>query len=81
MKYGEPSSSQQQKYPIPQKSDHQVPNMLQLVLIDRQLLFSISFSDFDENKCKETYKMYETVIKDSKVFNEKAEKSLIKILN
>ena len=29
------------------------------------------FSDFDENKCKETYKMYETVIKDSKVFNEK----------
>ena len=46
MKYGEPRSSQQQKYPIPQKSDHQVPNMLQLVLIDRQLLFSISFSDY-----------------------------------
>ena len=29
------------------------------------------FSDFDEKKCKETYKMYETVIKDSKVNNEK----------
>ena len=29
------------------------------------------FSNFDEKKCKETYKMYETVIKDSKVYNEK----------
>ena len=29
------------------------------------------FSDFDEKKCKETYKMYETVIKNSKVNNEK----------
>jgi len=26
------------------------------------------FSDFDETKLKETYKMYETVIKDTKVF-------------
>ncbi len=30
------------------------------------------FSNFDENKCKETYKMYETVIKESKVNNEKS---------
>ena len=29
------------------------------------------FSDFDENKCKEVYGMYETVIKESKVKNEK----------
>ena len=29
------------------------------------------FESFDEIKCKETYKMYETVIKDPKVFNEK----------
>ena len=29
------------------------------------------FSNFDENKIKETYKMYETVIKDSKVSNQK----------
>ena len=29
------------------------------------------FSDFDESKCKETYKMYQTVIKNSKVNNEK----------
>ena len=29
------------------------------------------FSDFDEIKCKETYKMYETVIKDQKVNNQK----------
>jgi len=30
------------------------------------------FSNFDENKIKETYKMYETVIKDSKVSNQKS---------
>ena len=29
------------------------------------------FSDFDENKCKEVYRMYETVIKEPKVKNEK----------
>ena len=29
------------------------------------------FSNFDKDKIKETYEMYETVIKDSKVFNEK----------
>ena len=29
------------------------------------------FSNFDENKIKETYEMYQTVIKDSKVYNEK----------
>ncbi len=29
------------------------------------------FSDFDKNKIKETYEMYQTVIKDSKVYNEK----------
>ena len=29
------------------------------------------FSDFDENKCKEVYGMYETVIKEPKVKNEK----------
>jgi len=41
------------------------------------------FSDFDENKCKETYKMYETVIKDSKVFNEKklSYKEFVKIID
>ena len=30
------------------------------------------FESFDENKIKETYKMYETVIKESKVFNQKS---------
>ena len=41
------------------------------------------FSDFDENKCKETYKMYENVIKDSKVFNEKklSYKEFVKIID
>jgi len=41
------------------------------------------FSDFDENNCKETYKMYETVIKDSKVFNEKklSYKEFVKIID
>ena len=29
------------------------------------------FSDFDEKKCKETYDMYETVTRDSKVYNVK----------
>jgi len=41
------------------------------------------FSNFDENKCKETYKMYETVIKDSKVNNEKSlsYKEYVNIIN
>ena len=30
------------------------------------------FESFDKNKIKETYKMYETVIKESKVFNQKS---------
>jgi hypothetical protein len=30
------------------------------------------FSNFDDNKCKEVYKMYETVIKEPKVNNEKS---------
>jgi len=33
---------------------------------------SSPFESFDENKCKETYKMYETVIKEPKVNNEKS---------
>ena len=41
------------------------------------------FSDFDETKLKETYKMYETVIKDTKVFNEKkiSYKEFVKTIN
>jgi hypothetical protein len=41
------------------------------------------FSNFDENKIKETYKMYETVIKDSKVSNQKSlsYKEYVKIIN
>ena len=41
------------------------------------------FSDFDETKLNETYKMYETVIKDTKVFNEKkiSYKEFVKTIN
>jgi hypothetical protein len=41
------------------------------------------FENFDENKIKETYKMYETVIKESKVNNEKklSYKEYVKIIN
>jgi hypothetical protein len=41
------------------------------------------FENFDENKIKETYKMYETVIKDPKVFNQKSLRynDYVKIIN
>ena len=41
------------------------------------------FESFDENKIKETYKMYETVIKESKVSNQKSlsYKEYVKIIN
>jgi len=41
------------------------------------------FESFDENKIKETYKMYETVIKEPKVFNQKklSYKEFVKIID
>ena len=41
------------------------------------------FESFDENKIKETYKMYETVIKESKVSNQKSLRynDYVKIIN